>query len=174
MNVILGLILAVMLAASPLQQLFVLASQTKEKLSVSIKDLRNAPTTVVVNNRSLQLSTYAWQDFMPGAWRQGGTPVMVALKVTSADKQPLPSGIRLDRVWILFGEQVWEGSLRGRKIGEDKYLPINCPASPVCEISVHGPKWGTVSNVDVALRLIDSEGQEYLLQAPNQRVVPVS
>lgn len=175
MNVILSLMLALMPAASPLKQLRALAGQAKENLSVSIKDLRNAPTMVVVNNRSLHLSTYPWQDFMPGAGAPDGRPLMVALKVTSADKQPLPSGIRMDRAWILIGEQAWEVPLRGRKIGEDKDSPINCPASPVCEISFRGgPKWGRVVYVDVVLRLIDSEGQEYFLQAPNQYVVATS
>jgi len=174
MNVILSLMLALMPAASPLKQLRALAGQTKENLSVSIKDLRNAPTMVVVNNKSLHLSIYPWQDFAPGAREPDGSPVMVALKVTSADKQPLPSGIRMDRAWILFGDQAWEVSLRGRKAGEDKDSPINCPASPVCEISIQGPNWGRVFYVDVVLRLIDSEGQEHLLQAPNQFVIATS
>jgi hypothetical protein len=65
--------------------------------------------------------------------------------------------------------------LRGRKAGQDKDSPINCPASPVCEISVRGgPKWGPVVYIDVVLRLIDSKGQEYFLQAPNQYVVPTN
>jgi hypothetical protein len=176
MNVILSLMVALILVASPPKQLRALVGQTKQDLSVPIKDLRNAPTMVVVDNRSLHLSTYPWRDFNPGpGWGPDGSPMMVALKVTSADKQPLPSGVRMDRAWVLFGEQSWEVSdLRGRIAGQDhdKDLWINCPVSPVCEVTVRGgPKWGPGVYVDVVVRLTDREGREHFLQAPNQYVL---
>jgi hypothetical protein len=106
MNVILGLIVALMLAASPIKQLPAFVDQTKQNLSVPIKDLRNAPTMVVVDNRSLHLSAYPWRDFAPGTTTgPEGSPMMIAFKVTSADKQPLPSGLRLDRAWVLLANR---------------------------------------------------------------------
>lgn len=175
MNMILCLMLALMPGASPLRQLRALVGQTKQDLSVSIKDLRNAPTVVVLDNRSLYLSVYPWRDFAPGATGPDGTPMMVGLKVTSADKQPLPSGIRMDRAWVLFGEQSWEVSnLRGRKAGQDhdKDSWINCSDSPTCEVTIRdGPKWGPGVFVDVVVRLTDSEGQHHFLQAQKQRVM---
>ena len=75
MNVILSLMLALMPA---------LLGQTKPDSSVPIKDLRNAPATVVIDNRSLHLSAYPWRDFMPG---NGGSPLMVAVKIASDDKR---------------------------------------------------------------------------------------
>jgi len=159
MNVILSLMLALMPA---------LLGQTKPDSSVPIKDLRNAPATVVIDNRSLHLSAYPWRDFMPG---NGGSPLMVAVKIASDDKQPLPSGIRMDRVWVLYGEQSWDVAVRGRIPGQDQDMLIKCPNSPVCEISVRGgPMWEPGVYVDVVLRFIDSAGKEYFLQAPNQRV----
>lgn len=165
MNVILSLLLVSMLAAfSP-----------KQDSSVSIKDLRNAPTMIVIDNRALHLSAYAWRDFAPSTFGGGGTGLMVAFKVTSADKQPLPSGIRMERAWVLFGEEVWEVSdLRGGKAGQsqNKDAWIKCPNSPWCEITVRdGPKWGPGVYVDVVVRLTDSEGKQYLIQAPNQYVL---
>lgn len=113
---------------------------------------------------------------MPGSpgWGPNGSPLMVAVKITSADKQALPSGIRMERVWVLYGEESWEVSdLRGRKPGQDGDNEgwIRCSTLPVCEVTVRdGPKWGPGVDVDVVVRLSDSEGRTYLLQAPNQKI----
>jgi len=167
MNVILSLMLALMPAASP-----------QENSSVSIKELRNASAVVLIDNRSLHLSTYPWRDFMPGAWEGGSSPLMIGLKVISADKKPLPSGLRMDRAWVLFGEQIWEVpefNFKGRIAGQQKDSWIKCPASPVCEISVRGgPRWDPGVYVDVVVRLTDSEGRQHFLQAPNQLVIATS
>lgn len=78
-----------------------------EHLPVSIKDLRNVASEVVLDRRSLPLSTYPWRDFMPGTLSgPEGSPITVALKVATTDKKPFQSGVRVDRVWVLFGEQV--------------------------------------------------------------------
>ena len=115
MNVILSLLLVSMLATFAPKQLCGLVDQTNQDSSVSIKDLRNAPTMIAIDNRASRLSAYPWRDFAPGSVGVDGTGLMVAFKVTSADKQPLPIGIRLERAWVLFGEEVWEVSdLRGR------------------------------------------------------------
>ena len=175
MNLILSLMLALMPAASPFTQLCALDGQTKPDLSVSIKDLRNAPTVVVIDNRSLHLSAYPWRDLAPVTGVADGRPLMVAVKVASADKQPLPSGIRMDRAWVLFGEETWEVSnLKGRRAGQDqdKDSWINCSDSPQCETTLRdGPKWGPDVYVDVVVRFIDSQGKAYFLQAPKQYVI---
>src|SRR5262249_15256435 len=139
-----------------------------------VSDLRNAPTSVVMGNRSFSLSAYPSRDFMPGMWGPDGSPMMVGLKVTSADKKPLPSGVRMDGAWVLFGEQIWEASdLRGRTASQDRRKDswINCSGSPVCETTVRdGPKWGPGVFVEVVVRLTDSEGQHHLLQARKQYI----
>ena len=112
---------------------------------------------------------------MPGMWPDG-RPLMVAFKVTSADKQPLPSGLRMHRAWVLFGEQVWEVSnLGGPKQDHDNDSWIKCPDSPVCEISVTGgPTWSPGVYVDVVVRLTDKEGREHFLQATHQLIMATS
>jgi hypothetical protein len=65
-----------------------------------------------------------------------GSPMMVALKVVTADKKPLPSGVRIDRAWVLFGEQMWEASdfragANNPRYNKDSWT--NCAESPVCE-----------------------------------------
>jgi len=175
MNVILSLMLALMPATSPLKQLRDLVSQTQENLSVSTRELRNAPTVVTLDNRYLRLTAYPWRDFNPGSGGLNGTPMMVALKVASADKQRLPNGLRMDRAWVLFNEEMWEvPNLRERKAGQDqdKDSFVNCSNSPACEFTLReGPKWGPGVYVDVIVRLTDSEGQHHFLQAPHQYVL---
>src|SRR6266498_1106513 len=135
--------------------------QSKENPSESITDLRSAPTEVLLDGRSLSLSAYPWRDFMPGAWPgPDGSPLMVVLKVATSDKKPLPSGVRADGAWVLFGEQTWEISdlrrnvarIPDNKDSSEKW--INCPDLPVCEFTVRdGPSWGPGVFVDVVLRL---------------------
>lgn len=175
MKVIPNLVIA-LIAAAFSAELSLLMSQTKENLSVaSPKDLRNSPTEVVIDNRTLSLSAFPWRDFMPGGWGQDGSPLMVALNLSSGDKKPLPSGIRLDRAWVLFGEQSWEiFDLRGQTAGRnaDKDSWIDCSNVPVCETTARdGPKWGPGVFVDIVVRLTDSKGNHHLLQAPNQKVM---
>jgi hypothetical protein len=177
MNIIFTLLLALILAAFPLVHLSAPTGQSKENPSLSIKDLRNAATEVVLDGRSLSLSAYPWRDFMPGTSTADGSPMMVGLRVATSDKKPFPSGVRADGAWILFGEQMWEISdlrrnvagIPDNKDSSEKW--INCPVSPVCEFTVRdGPKWGPGVFVDVVVRLTDKEGRHHLLQVPKQYV----
>jgi hypothetical protein len=173
MNVILSLMLALIPAASQFRQSPAFMDQKQENSSVSIKDLRSAPTVVVLDNKSLSLSAYLWRDFNP---MQGanGSPLMVTFKLAGADKKPIPSGVRMDRAWVLLGDEIWEASdLRGRIPAQvpAKDSWINCSALPVCGTTVRdGPKWGPGVSVDVVVLLTDSEGKHYFLQAPKRYI----
>jgi hypothetical protein len=175
MNTIFTLLLALIPAASPFQQFPALVGQSKENLSVSINDLRNAPTEVVLDGRSLSLSAYLWRDFMPSyPPAPDGQPMIAVLKVATSDKKPFPSGVRMDRAWVLFGEQMWETSefrarVKGLPYSKDSW--INCSDSPVCEaVARDGPKWDPGVFVDVVVRLTDKEGRHHLLRVPKQCV----
>lgn len=174
MNVILSLMLAI-LTASPFTPLRAFAAQTKQDSSVSSKDLRNAPTMIVVGNRTLRLSAELWRDFMPGPARPDGSPLNVGVRITSDDKQPLPTGLRIHRIWVLNGEEIWDiSNLRGQKSGlvQEKDQWVGCGVTSLCQFSVSGgPRWEPGIYVDVVVRLSDSEGKEHLLRAPNQRVI---
>jgi hypothetical protein len=122
------------------------------------------------------LSAYPWRDFMFGSTLgANGSPLMVALKLSTADKQPLPSGIRMDRAWVLFGEEAWEVSyLRDRLVDRDydKSAWINCANLSACQTTLRdGPRWGPGVSVDVVVRFTDREGKHHFLQAPNQNIV---
>src|SRR5207247_286834 len=138
MNTVLTLLLALMPVAGPFKEVPALVGQAKENSSVSINNLRRAPTEVVLDGKSLSLSAFPWRDFMPIS-PPDGKPMAVVLKVTTSDKKPLPRGVRADRVWVLFGEQVWEISelrqhakgIPSNKDSSEKW--INCLDLPVCE-----------------------------------------
>lgn len=107
----------------------------------------------------------------------GGKPLAVALKVSTADNRPLPSGIRADGAWVILGKQIWEiADLRRHMLPQSEKKDfskkwINCPALPVCEFTVRdGPNWGPGVLVDVVVRLTDKNGRRYLLRAPKQLV----
>lgn len=106
-----------------------------------------------------------------------GKPMIAVFKVATSDKKSFPSGVRIDRAWVLFGEQIWENSEfreqledpPNNKDSSGKW--INCPASPVCEaVARGGSKWGPGVFVDVVVRLTDREGRHHLLQARKQYV----
>jgi hypothetical protein len=172
MNIIFNLLLPLISAALLFVQLPAQLGQSKETLSID--DLRNAPTEVVLDGRSLSLSAYPWRDFMPGAWPgPDGSPMMVVLKVATFDKKPFPSGVRMDQAWVLFGEQMWQTSeFRAQAKGTpNKDSWMYCSDSPVCEATAReGPKWGPEVLVDVVVRLTDKEGRHYLLRVPKQCV----
>jgi len=106
-----------------------------------------------------------------------GKPMIGVFKVATSDKKSFPSGVRIDRAWVLFGEQTWETSeFREQSEGPANHKDsnekwINCPDSAVCEaVARGGPKWGPGVFVDVVVQLTDREGRHHLLRAPKQYV----
>ena len=173
MNTISTFLLPFVAIALALTQSPVQVDQSNEQPPLSIKELRNVPTEIVVDGRSFSLSSYPWRDFMPTSpGSPNGSPLMVVLKVATAGKKPLPGGVRLERAWVLFGEEVWEASdfRSGRRPVKDGW--IICAETPVCEATVRGgPKWGPGVFVDVVVRLTDKEGRHHLLRAPKQLIL---
>jgi hypothetical protein len=170
MNVMLALVLALIVPALPV----VRCGQIQENSSVSLTDLRNSPTEVMLDGRSVSLTTYVWRNLMPGSWSIEGSPLMGTFQITTADKQPLPSGIRVDRAWFVFGDQSWEvTNFRDHRPGQEREKDgwINCPQLPACEVTARGgPRWGPGVIIDVVVRFTDRDGKSYFLQAPHQPV----
>ena len=171
---ILKLVLALMSVAFLFKQVPAQLDQSKEKLPVSIEDLRKAPAEIVIDGKSLSLSTYVGRDFSPGS-SPGGRPLLVSVKVATSDKQAFPSRVRIDRVWVLFGEQIWSSDIRGVPLdpsnNNNKEGYIYCSDSPVCGISVNAnAQWNPGVFVDVVVRLIDKQGKHHLIQARNQEI----
>lgn len=178
MKVIFRLLLALMSVAFLFKEIPAQMSQAQESVPVSVKELRNAPTEIVLDGKSLSLSAYLWRDFSPGAWSYNGSPLMASLKVATSNKKAFPGGVRMERAWVLFGEQIWEVPdfrFRGRRLSDNKEMWINCSVSSGCEITFsEGPQWGPGVFVDVVARLIDKEGKHHLIQAQKQHIIATS
>ena len=176
MKVIFRFVLGLMSMAVLFTEIHAQVDQAKENLPVvSIKDLRNAPAEIVLDGKSLSLSAYLWRDFAPGPI--GERPLMVVVKVATSDKQPFPSRVRIDRIWVLFGEEIWASDYRGRSQdpSDTKEDWIYCSDSPVCEASARGgPLWRPGVLVDVVVRLLDKEGKHHLIQVQRQTINAVS
>src|SRR5678815_1216011 len=111
MNIISSFLFPVVAIAFTLTQGPAQVVQSNEQPPLSIKELRNVPTEIVVDSRSFSLTSYPWRDFMPtNLPAPNGSPLMVVLKIATTDKKPLPGEVRLERAWVLFGEEMWEAS----------------------------------------------------------------
>lgn len=167
---LLSITMAFSLSHTPAQ-----VAQSNENQAVSIKELRNAPAVVLLEGRSLTLSAFPWRDFMPSSpGYPNGSPLMVVIKVATSDKKPLPSGVLIDKAWVLFGDQMWKAS--DYKLGptgrSERDWWLKCAETPVCEATARdGPKWGPGVFVDVVVRLTDREGHHHMLQARKQYIM---
>ena len=174
MKIIFSLLLALMSLSFLFKENPAQMSQGQETVTVSVKELRNAPTEIVLDGKSLSLSAYLWRDFSPGAWDYKGRPLKLGLKVATTDKKAFPGGVRVGRAWVLFGEQIWEASdlrSRPRGLSDNNEAWINCSVSPECIIPTRdGPQWGPGVSVDVVVQLIDKEGKRHLIQAQKQYI----
>ena len=149
---------------------------------VPLRELRNAPITLAVQDRSLSLSATLWRDFMPSMPpSRDGKPLIAIFKVATAGGKSFPAGVRVDRAWVFFGEQLWEPSqLEEQDAAEPSYRNksgayANRAESPVFNLVARGgPKWRPGVEVDVVVQLIDKDGQHYLLRTAKQGIGKVN
>jgi hypothetical protein len=92
-----------------------------------------------------------------------GSPLMAFFEVEATDKATLPEGLKADRAWIIFRDEIWETS-----VGEE-----SDQAKRLRAVARGGPRWGPGVKVDVVLRLLDRIGNKYLLRASKQEISEV-
>ena len=129
---------------------------------IPVERLQTAPDTVVVEGRTLVLTTYMWRDFMPIS-PPGGKPLIVIAYITAVDSTPLPSTISADAIWILTDSLVWKGGFTAEPTPPGESRP-NC----LRRVARDGPLWGPYVSVDVVVRVLDGHGNVSLLRAPQQ------
>jgi len=101
--------------------------------------IASAPERVAIDGREYTLNASAWRDFQPVAPRDG-QPLVVVVKLTSAEPIPTPADLAIDHVWVLNGKEQWSA----------KPATGTAPS----ETAVRGgPKWGPGIKVDVVARL---------------------
>jgi hypothetical protein len=120
-------------------------------------DPRSAPEIVTIGGQAITLAAALWRDFMPIS-PQDGKPLIAVFTATTVRGQAFPAGVTADRAWVFLGTDTWETSVTS----EQQTAP---GASSLVVVAHEGPKWGPNVDVDVAIRLRDSAGTLYLLQA---------
>ena len=146
--------------ALALSQLACSASDSIEPLPVN--QLRSAQLIARVDGKDLILSPYLYRDFQPVA-PPDGQPLIAGLRVFAADSSAVPASIRVDAVWVVYGDQVWAATA-----GEERFENLPTPYYQV--IARNGPKWGPGVRVDVVVRIRHSSNATSLLRAADQLI----
>lgn len=134
-------------------------------LSVPVEQLLAAPEEVGVAGQHYVLETSLYRDFMPPA-PADGWPMRAFVWLTEADSLEIPSTIDMNTLWVIRdGQEVWQTGFR------DDYQPsLPPPPHQLKKSAEGGPKWTPRIFVDVVVRIVDGEGNVYLLRAAEQLV----
>ncbi len=132
-------------------------------------ELRAAPTHVMLDGRRLTLAA---------SLRRDGTHLTCVLAVSAGDGKPLPSGARVSRAWLVYGDTIWEAGALDEQDAADpahrdaRGVVRNRPESPELRVVVrNAPGWEAGARVDAVVRVSDAKGRSLLLRVPRQ-VVP--
>jgi hypothetical protein len=130
-----------------------------------VETLLAIPETLIVQNRTLTLSTNLWRDLMPST--DGDHSHLIALVyVETTESTQLPGGVTADAVWIVSGKEVWKSFFSDEPRPPDERKPYRLSA-----IARGGPRWD--GYVDVIVRVFDGQGKAYLLRAAQQSIARV-
>jgi len=133
--------------------------------TISIDTLLSAPEQVEIDGHRYVLETYLWRDFMPNC-PPDGRPLIALIKISTADSSEFPSSIDTDRSWVIKDEKVWE-----TKFSKEKVPPEFPGDHKLKKIARNGPKWSPEIQVDVVVRIIDTQNNKtYLLRALKQMI----
>jgi hypothetical protein len=132
--------------------------------SIPLETLLSAPEQVAVGGRTLTLETFVWRDFMPGGPPDGSELMAVAL-ITAQDQRPYPIGLNADKIWVIYGDEVWEADFT-----EESGPPDQVRLYQLQKNAYGGPKWEIGIEVEVVVRLVPAVGARQLLRASAQKI----
>jgi hypothetical protein len=132
--------------------------------SVPLETLLSAPEQVAVTGRTLTLETTVWRDFMPGD-NAGGSELMAVALITAQDRQPYPTGLDADKVWVIYGDEVWEADFT-----DESGPPSQARLYQLEKKAYGGPKWEPGVEVEVVVRLVPALGARQLLRVSGQKI----
>jgi hypothetical protein len=128
----------------------------------SIPDLLDAPEQIEIDGREYILETFLWRDFMPVS-PPDGQPLIALIWITAIDSLAFPSTIDANRLWVINDELVWETEFSFEERPDDPNR-----IHQLEKIARDGPKWGPGIQVEVIVRVTDSQDSTYLLRAADQ------
>ncbi len=127
----------------------------------SLAALRSAPPSAEVGLQTIILTASLWRDFEPPV-PPGGRPLTVVIVVSTSDRAMWPA-VELEAAWVVNGQDVWRPVL--------EYDPLVDPyPNTILKVGRDGPRWAPGTSVDVVVRVRDTAGRAYLIQAANQSV----
>jgi len=119
-------------------------------------DLLAAPERATIQGSPYTLESYIWRDFTPTT---GNTDR--PLRATVTLKPQPPSGVTLQRFWLIKGEDMWAAQLREAE---------SRVAGGLAGSAEGGPQWDPGSEVTVVVEVRDSAGATHLVKLPRQTV----
>ena len=117
----------------------------------TVAELRAAPLTTTVGGVRVELQVTLWRNLQP-ITPVGGAPLTVLVRLPESS-----ANLAVDRVWILFGDQVWSGTPQ-RNPGTFEWL------------SRDAPPWGPDVTVDVVARITAPAAASQLVRAAGQPI----
>jgi hypothetical protein len=127
-----------------------------------LQALLGVPDTVIVQGRTLTLSTSLWRDLMPRT-DDHGSPLTAVVYVETADSSSFPPSVSADAVWIVRGDEVWKSFL-----AEEDPPPGELRPNRLWKIARNGPTWPVDHPVEVIVRLLVANDSSRFLRASQQ------
>ena len=132
--------------------------------SVPLQELLEAPLQIEIDGRQYTLETYLWRDFMPPS-EPNGSPLAAVVYITAVDGLPFPAEVDSNRLWVVYGEKIWETEFSGESRPRDPGHPHQ-----LAKYASGGPKWDTGIQVEVIVRVRTLSGKTLLLRATKQAI----
>lgn len=127
---------------------------------ISAEDLIQTPETLSIDGREFILESYLWRDFMPIS-PPDGKPLIAIIWIVASDSLAVPAQLEAGRIYVVFGEDVWESELAATGSSGEEYK--------LERIARNGPKWGPDVFVDVIVRVL-VDGDIHYLRASDQMI----
>jgi hypothetical protein len=134
----------------------------RHSVAPSANELLAAPLSITVGAQKVALASYLWRDFMPSS-PPDGKPLVAIFRLLAVGNGAVPTSLRIDAAWILFGDEVWSATITEER-------SVSATQSHYEAVARDGPKWGPGVNVDVIVRVRDAQGTAQLLRAPDQPI----
>ena len=90
-----------------------------------------------------------------------GKPLIAIIWIVASDSLAVPAQLEADRIYVVFGEDVWESELAATGSSGEEYK--------LERIARNGPKWGPDVFVDVIVRIL-VDGDIHYLRASDQMI----
>ena len=114
---------------------------------IPLSELQAAPTSLVVNDRTVPVTAEIWRDLMPSVIPQG-SPLAVLFHLP--DDAP---AVTVTRLWVVLGNQVWPGTA-SRATASTTWVARN------------GPQWPEHASTDVIAEILLTPPNTVLVRVP--------